>query len=46
MSVFFFLIPLTLIIASLLLYVLFWCFRNDQFEDLDKHSTKILHDDD
>jgi len=37
---------MSLIFIGIGVAVLMWCFRNKQFEDMDKHSTQILHDDD
>jgi len=42
----FLLIPLSLILAGLLAWILHWSIKNGQFDDLDGPGQSILMDDD
>ncbi len=44
MNAIYFLIPLTLILLALAVWLFFWAVNNDQYSDLDKESEQILFD--
>jgi cbb3-type cytochrome oxidase maturation protein len=46
MSAFFIIIPMSMILAGIAIALLMWCFKTKQFDDMDRSSTQILHDDD
>lgn len=46
MEVLYLLIPIAIILVGLLIGILIWAVKNDQFEDLDRHGHDILMDDD
>jgi cbb3-type cytochrome oxidase maturation protein len=39
------LIPIALIFAALILWMLIWAVNNGQYEDLDKDEWQAMHDD-
>ena len=42
MDVFIYFIPITIIIASIILITLLWSIKNDQYQDLKQKSYNIL----
>ncbi len=46
MASIYWLIPLTLVILSLAIYIFFWAVKDGQYDDLDAEASKILFDDD
>lgn len=46
MSVLYALIPLAIVIIGVALMVFFWAVKNGQFDDLERHGSSILFDDD
>ncbi|MFT5657191.1 MAG: cbb3-type cytochrome oxidase maturation protein [Gammaproteobacteria bacterium] len=46
MEVIYLLIPLSLILLGLIVWVFFWAVRSGQFDDMEGPAYKILFDDD
>ncbi|HUX82374.1 MAG TPA: cbb3-type cytochrome oxidase assembly protein CcoS [Halothiobacillus sp.] len=46
MGVLYLFVPLSMIIAGILVWAAFWAIRNNQYEDLDGPAHRILLDDD
>lgn len=46
MASIYWLIPLSLVILAVAIYIFFWAIKDGQFDDLDSEATKILFDDD
>ncbi|MFC6440089.1 cbb3-type cytochrome oxidase assembly protein CcoS [Bowmanella sp. JS7-9] len=46
MSVIYFLIPLAILLVIVALGAFFWAVKTNQFEDLERHGSSILFDDD
>ncbi|MDA0789660.1 MAG: cbb3-type cytochrome oxidase assembly protein CcoS [Proteobacteria bacterium] len=46
MEVVFFLVPVSLVIVMGSLWAFVWAVRNDQFDDLEKESWRIILDED
>ena len=46
MVILLFLIPISLIVASLAIYGIFWSIKNRQYDDLDGDANRFLNDDD
>jgi len=46
MNIIYFLIPITVIIAALLIWLFMWTIKSNQFDDLEGPAYKILMDDD
>lgn len=46
MSIIYVLIPLAVIIVAIAVAVFFWAVRSNQFDDLERHGSSILFDDD
>jgi len=46
MNIIYFLIPITVIIAELLILLFMWTIKSNQFDDLEGPAYKILMDDD
>lgn len=40
------LIPLAILLVSIAVGVFFWAVKSNQFEDLERHGSSILFDDD
>jgi len=40
------LIPITVIILAIAVWIFLWAVNNDQFDDMDSPATRILFDDD
>jgi cbb3-type cytochrome oxidase maturation protein len=40
------LIPLAILLVSIAIAVFFWAVKSNQFEDLERHGSSILFDDD
>ncbi len=40
------LIPLAILLVSIAIGVFFWAVKSNQFEDLERHGSSILFDDD
>ncbi|MBO1519454.1 cbb3-type cytochrome oxidase assembly protein CcoS [Oceanisphaera pacifica] len=45
-DVWYFMIPIAMVFVGLALVLFFWSVKSDQFEDLDRHGSSILFDDD
>ncbi|MGO5000220.1 cbb3-type cytochrome oxidase assembly protein CcoS [Oceanisphaera sp. W20_SRM_FM3] len=45
-DVWYFMIPVAMVFVGLAIALFFWSVKNDQFEDLDRHGSNILFDDD
>ena len=46
MSIIYILIPIAMLFVLIAFGVFFWAVKNDQFEDLERHSASILFDED
>lgn len=46
MSIIYVLIPIALLLVFIAVAVFFWAVRSNQFEDLERHGSSILFDDD
>lgn len=46
MNILYVLIPLAIVLVLIAVYIFFWAVKTDQFEDLERHGTSILFDDD
>ena len=46
MSSIYVLIPLAILLVSIAVGVFFWAVKSNQFEDLERHGSSILFDDD
>lgn len=46
MSIIYVLIPIALILVCIAIAVFFWAVKSNQFEDLERHGSSILFDDD
>lgn len=46
MGVLYLFVPLSMIIAGILVWAAFWAIRNNQYEDMDGPAHRILMDDD
>ena len=46
MSSIYVLIPLAILLVSIAIGVFFWAVKSNQFEDLERHGSSILFDDD
>lgn len=46
MGVLYIFVPLSMIIAGILVWAAFWAIRNNQYEDMDGPAHRILLDDD
>ncbi|MCL2914917.1 cbb3-type cytochrome oxidase assembly protein CcoS [Shewanella corallii] len=46
MSIIYILIPIAMLFVCIAFAIFFWAVKNDQFEDLERHSTSILFDED
>jgi cbb3-type cytochrome oxidase maturation protein len=42
----YFLIPITVLILAIAIWVFLWAVNNDQFDDMDSPASRILFDDD
>ena len=42
----YFLIPITVLILAVAIWVFLWAVNNDQFDDMDSPASRILFDDD
>lgn len=45
-DVWYFMIPVAMVFVGIAIALFFWSVKNDQFEDLDRHGSNILFDDD
>ena len=45
-DVWYFMIPVAMVFVGIALALFFWSVKSDQFEDLDRHGSNILFDDD
>ena len=45
-EVWYFMIPVAMVFVGFALALFFWSVKSDQFEDLDRHASNILFDDD
>lgn len=45
-DVWYFMIPIAMVFVGIAIIVFFWSVKSDQFEDLDRHGSNILFDDD
>ncbi|MFC3095694.1 cbb3-type cytochrome oxidase assembly protein CcoS [Alteromonas sediminis] len=46
MSIIYVLIPIAVIIVAIAIGVFFWAVKSNQFDDLERHGSSILFDDD
>lgn len=46
MSIIYVLIPIALLLVLIAVAVFFWAVKSNQFEDLERHGSSILFDDD
>lgn len=46
MNIIFLLIPMAIAVIVFAGYIFFWAVKSDQFEDLERHGSNILFDDD
>ncbi|MBU3002749.1 cbb3-type cytochrome oxidase assembly protein CcoS [Paraglaciecola arctica] len=46
MSIIYVLIPIALLLVFIAVAVFFWAVKSNQFEDLERHGSSILFDDD
>jgi cbb3-type cytochrome oxidase maturation protein len=46
MSVLYLFVPISMVIAGILVWAAFWAIRNNQYEDLEGPAHRILLDDD
>lgn len=46
MSILYILIPIAILLVILAVVVFFWAVKSGQFEDLERHGTSILFDED
>ncbi|WP_039989465.1 cbb3-type cytochrome oxidase assembly protein CcoS [Paraglaciecola arctica] len=46
MSIIYVLIPLAILLVCIAIAVFFWAVKSNQFEDLERHGSSILFDDD
>ncbi|WP_344963009.1 cbb3-type cytochrome oxidase assembly protein CcoS [Oceanisphaera sediminis] len=46
MEVWYLMIPIAMVFVAIAIAVFFWSVKSDQFEDLDRHGSNILFDDD
>ncbi|WP_417614419.1 cbb3-type cytochrome oxidase assembly protein CcoS [Oceanisphaera sp.] len=45
-EVWYFMIPVAMVFVGIAIVLFFWSVKSDQFEDLDRHGSSILFDDD
>lgn len=45
-EVWYLMIPIAMVFVAIAIAVFFWSVKSDQFEDLDRHGSNILFDDD
>ena len=45
-EVWYFMIPVAMVFVGIAIALFFWSVKSDQFEDLDRHGSNILFDDD
>lgn len=45
-DVWYFMIPIAMVFVGIAIALFFWSVKNDQFDDLDRHGSNILFDDD
>ena len=45
-DVWYFMIPVAMVFVGIAMALFFWSVKNDQFEDLERHGSNILFDDD
>lgn len=45
MSIIYVLIPIAMLFVAIAVGIFFWAVKNDQYDDLDRHSVSILFDD-
>ncbi|WP_088328567.1 cbb3-type cytochrome oxidase assembly protein CcoS [Lacimicrobium sp. SS2-24] len=46
MSILYFLIPIAILLVTVAVVVFFWAVKSGQFEDLERHGTSILFEED
>jgi len=46
MNIIFLLIPMAIAVIVFAGYIFFWAVKSDQFEDLERHGSNILFDED
>jgi len=46
MNIIFLLIPMAIAVIVIAGYIFFWAVKSDQFEDLERHGSNILFDED
>ncbi|MFP2767829.1 cbb3-type cytochrome oxidase assembly protein CcoS [Oceanisphaera sp. KMM 10153] len=45
-EIWYLMIPIAMVFVAIAIAVFFWSVKSDQFEDLDRHGSNILFDDD
>ncbi len=45
-EIWYLMIPIAMVFVAIAIVVFFWSVKSDQFEDLDRHGSDILFDDD
>lgn len=46
MSIIYVLIPIAILLVAIAIAVFFWAVKSNQFDDLERHGSSILFDDD
>lgn len=46
MSIIYVLIPIAILLVAIAIMVFFWAVKSNQFDDLERHGSSILFDDD
>ncbi|WP_166638803.1 cbb3-type cytochrome oxidase assembly protein CcoS [Paraglaciecola marina] len=46
MSIIYVLIPIAILLVCIAVFVFFWAVKSNQFDDLERHGSSILFDDD
>lgn len=46
MSIIYVLIPIAILFVAIAIYVFFWAVKTEQFDDLEKHGSSILFEED
>jgi cbb3-type cytochrome oxidase maturation protein len=46
LSIIYVLIPIAILLVAIAIAVFFWAVRSNQFDDLERHGSSILFDDD
>jgi cbb3-type cytochrome oxidase maturation protein len=46
MNVIYYLIPIAIVLIIIAVAIFFWAVKSDQFDDMERHGSSILFDDD